>query len=93
MSSARKRVGVLIQARMSSRRVPGKVLRNVAGKPLLSYVVERCRAAANADLVAVITSRERSDDPIEAFAKALGVESIAGLWRTSPDGFLPRPRR
>lgn len=92
MSAGGKRVGVLIQARMSSRRVPGKVLRPVAGKPLLSYVVERCRAATNASLVAVITSREPSDDPIEAFTESFGVEiyrgpleDVAGRFRAAAE--------
>lgn len=73
-----KRVGVLIQARMSSRRVPGKVLRELAGKPLLAYVDERCRAVTNADRVAVITSREKSDDPIEAFAADHDIDIFRG---------------
>ncbi|HEY6019203.1 MAG TPA: NTP transferase domain-containing protein [Candidatus Paceibacterota bacterium] len=37
------RVGVIIQARTGSKRFPGKVLANLAGKPVIQHVVERCR--------------------------------------------------
>ena len=72
------RVGILIQARMSSRRLPGKVLKLLAGKPVLGHVVDRCKKVQTADLVAVVTSTEPSDDVIAAFAKDAGVELFRG---------------
>lgn len=54
----------LIQARTSSSRLPGKVLRNIAGVPMLLRVVERARQARTIDTVAVITSTNTSDDTI-----------------------------
>jgi len=80
------KVGILIQARMSSRRVPAKVLREIAGKPMLAYVVERCKAASGADLVAIITSDEVSDDPVAAFA----AENDVVLYRGSLDDVAGR---
>lgn len=62
--------GALIQARMSSRRLPGKVLADLAGKPLLERVIERVRLARRIEFVAVATSDEPSDDPIAAFCEA-----------------------
>ena len=44
----------IIQARMSSRRLPGKVLLEVNGRPLLSYMIERVRAAESIDKIIVI---------------------------------------
>jgi spore coat polysaccharide biosynthesis protein SpsF len=79
MQMSSQRVGILVQARMSSRRVPGKVLRKIAGRPLLFYVVECCKAVEGADLVAIITSNEASDDHIAAFA----MESGTSLYRGS----------
>ncbi|MBM3545142.1 MAG: hypothetical protein FJX44_11710 [Alphaproteobacteria bacterium] len=72
------RVGVLIQARMSSRRLPGKVLKPLAGTPVLGRVVERCRAVRGTDLLAVVTSDKPSDDAVTGFAASAGVELFRG---------------
>lgn len=56
----------IIQARMASTRLPGKVLANIAGKPMLWQVVQRVRAARSIDNVVVATSSNPSDDPIAA---------------------------
>lgn len=58
---------LFIQARMSSERLPGKVLKQAHGKPLLSYVVDRVRASSLNDSFAVITSVNPEDDPVESF--------------------------
>ena len=68
----------LIQARMTSSRLPGKVLQNIAGKPMLMRVVERARQAKSIDLVAVITSTHESDDAIEQCCKKCGVPFFRG---------------
>ncbi|MDE0840048.1 MAG: glycosyltransferase family protein [Kiritimatiellae bacterium] len=54
----------IIQARLSSERLPGKVLLDVAGKTLLARVVERVQRAARLDEVVVATSSNASDDAI-----------------------------
>jgi spore coat polysaccharide biosynthesis protein SpsF len=56
-------VGV-IQARLSSTRLPGKVLLPLSGEPVLHHVVVRLRAAKRVSQVVVATSVEASDDPI-----------------------------
>lgn len=58
---------ILIQARMSSARLPGKVLAPVAGRPLLDYLLERMERVAGAPPVIVLTSTDSSDDPIVEF--------------------------
>jgi len=63
---------------MSSRRLPGKVLMDLAGQPLLGYVIARAQMVKDAALVAVITSSKPSDDPIAAFAGDIGVETFRG---------------
>ncbi len=62
-----------IQARMSSRRLPGKVLADLGGKPLIQRVYERTRAAELLDEVYVLTSDDPSDDVL---AEALGERDI-----------------
>jgi len=63
-------VGAVVQARVRSTRLPGKVLLEAAGKPLLEHLMERLAYSAALDLAIVATSTEASDDPIEAFCRA-----------------------
>ena len=62
-----------IQARMSSTRLPGKVLADLRGKPLIQRVYERTRAAALVDEAIVLTSSDASDDVLVACLEDLGI--------------------
>jgi spore coat polysaccharide biosynthesis protein SpsF len=65
---------VVVQARMSSRRLPGKVLRELSpGKTVLEWVVDRARAATLVAQVVVATSDGADDDVVEAEARRIGV--------------------
>jgi spore coat polysaccharide biosynthesis protein SpsF (cytidylyltransferase family) len=68
----------IIQARMSSTRLPGKVLMPLAGKPVLAHVVDRVRACKTIDKVVVATSTDPSDDAIEAWCQTAGVPCYRG---------------
>ncbi|MFA5147253.1 MAG: hypothetical protein WC515_07755 [Candidatus Omnitrophota bacterium] len=72
------KVGGIIQARMSSKRFPGKVLYPICGKPMLGYLVERLCHSRLLDIVVVATSLDPSDDPIVYFCKKTGVECHRG---------------
>jgi len=72
------RVVAIVQARMSSRRLPGKSLASVAGKPLLGYLLERLRRSESLDGLVVATSVEASDDPVAAFCEKCGVTCVRG---------------
>jgi spore coat polysaccharide biosynthesis protein SpsF len=72
------RVGAIIQARFSSRRLPGKVLRPLCGKPLLAHLVERLQRSAVLDVVAVATSTDPSDDAVAAFCAGAGIACQRG---------------
>lgn len=65
-ASALTPVIAIIQARMSSSRLPGKVLRSIAGEPMLVRVVERTRRAQLVSDVVVATTDDPSDDLLEA---------------------------
>jgi spore coat polysaccharide biosynthesis protein SpsF len=56
------RRGILIQARMSSSRFPGKMLKNIDGIPLVDFIYKRCAVSKRPDIIAVITSDHSSDD-------------------------------
>lgn len=62
-----------IQARMSSTRLPGKVLADVGGRPMIEHVYERTRMAALVDAAFVLTSTDASDDPLVACLEARGI--------------------
>jgi spore coat polysaccharide biosynthesis protein SpsF len=60
---------IVIQARMTSSRFPGKVLAPLHGRPLLAHVVERARLVPEADDVIVATSTAPSDEPVALYAE------------------------
>lgn len=70
------RVVAFIQARMTSRRFPGKSLAPFRGKPLLDHVVEGVRHVVP-DVV-VLTSEQLSDDPIASHAHSRGFSCFRG---------------
>lgn len=57
----------IIQARMSSSRLPGKVLRSMAGKPMLSHLIERLRCSQSVERIIIATSLDPRDDDIVKF--------------------------
>ncbi len=63
---------------MSSRRLPGKSLADLRGRPMLSYVLESLERARRLDAVVVATSVEPSDDPIAAFCADRGTPCLRG---------------
>jgi spore coat polysaccharide biosynthesis protein SpsF len=62
----------IIQARMGSTRLPGKVLKEIQGKPMLWYVVERTRQAKSLQNVVVATTVDPGDDPVATFCNSQG---------------------
>ena len=73
-----KKIGIIIQARMGSSRLPGKTLKNLNGKPSLWHVYNRCKASKLANIVVVATTTDKSDDPIEKFCKKYKIPYFRG---------------
>lgn len=69
---------IIAQARMTSTRLPGKVLKTVLGKPLLTYFVERLRRVALADKVVIATTTNTSDEPIVNLCRMMQVSFTRG---------------
>ena len=69
---------LIIQARTSSRRLPGKVLIPVNGKPILEWQTLRVLQTASIDQVVMATSVESSDDEVEAIANRCGISAVRG---------------
>jgi len=68
----------IIQARMGSKRLPGKVLRPIIGKPMLAHLLDRLSYAKRIDLIVVATSVGRADDPIADLAENLDLTCFRG---------------
>lgn len=69
---------IIVQARMTSTRLPGKVLLPVAGRPMLGWVLERLRAVRDDVGVAVATTTGASDDPIVDLCATLDIPVVRG---------------
>src|SRR5258708_33467510 len=71
-------VVAVVQARMGSSRLPGKVLMPVAGKPILWHILHRLGQCRSVDTIAVATSTDPLDDAIEQFCSETGVICVRG---------------
>lgn len=71
-------VVMIVQARMGSARLPGKVLLPAAGKPMLAHLLARLERVRNANQIVVATSDSVGDDAIVEFGVAQGVEVFRG---------------
>ncbi len=68
----------IIQARMGSSRLPGKVLLEIEGQPMLAHVVERVKRAKSLEGVIVATTTDDSDDPIAEMCQSQGYPFYRG---------------
>jgi spore coat polysaccharide biosynthesis protein SpsF len=68
----------IVQARMGSTRLPGKVLADLAGAPMLARQLARINRARTLDRVVVATSVDQADDPIAQLCEGLNVECFRG---------------
>jgi len=72
------RVVAIVQARMGSTRLPGKVLRPVAGKPLLWHVLYRLTRCHTLDWIVVATSDNPRDDAIASYCRDEKIDVMRG---------------
>ena len=75
-----------IEARMTSTRLPGKVLADCQGRPMLELMVERLRHVPELDRIVIATTTNDSDAPVAVLAQRLGI----GCWRGSENDVLQR---
>jgi len=69
---------VIIQARMGSTRLPGKIMLDILGKPVLWHVVMRASRAKYTSGVVIATTENREDDVVEDFCKANNIPFYRG---------------
>jgi spore coat polysaccharide biosynthesis protein SpsF (cytidylyltransferase family) len=70
--------GIIIQARMGSKRLPGKVLMPLAGKPVLERVIERAKLVPFVDTIVVAFPAADESIPIYQLCNSLGVACASG---------------
>lgn len=80
------RVVAIVLARMESSRLPGKVLMQVAGKPVLWHIAKRLQGVPEIEQIVIATGSGPANDPIREFAADAGIPSFSG----SEDDVLDR---
>lgn len=78
LEKEQSKVGVVILSRYNSSRLPGKALKEIEGKPVLQYIVERVNEVFPLGRITIATSNESTDDPIAVFASKLNVTCFRG---------------
>lgn len=71
-------IAIIIQARMSSTRLPGKALADIAGQPALGHVFARAKKSKKADLIILATTTKEEDQALIKLAKKYGIKTFAG---------------
>ena len=81
-----KKVICIIQARMGSKRLPGKVMKKISGIPCIQWVIKRIKLSKKIDEVWLATTKKKEDDILEKIANKLNVN----FYRGSSDNVLSR---
>lgn len=83
----------IIQARMGSERLPGKVLKDLVGKPMLEHIVNRLYQATEIDTVVVATSTKDIDNVILEFCQQRGIQVFRGSEKDVLDRYFQSARQ
>lgn len=80
------KITAIIQARVGSTRLPGKIFRNISGKPMLQHVVDRLSFSKFINQIIIATTNLQEDDLVEDFCK----RNNFSFYRGSSDDVLSR---
>ena len=83
----------IVQARMGSSRLPGKVLMDIVGRPALCHLVDRLSKSSFIDRIVIATSDREEDKPILKLARDMGVGSFAGSATEVLDRYYQAARK
>ena len=83
---SKKKIVATIEARMNSSRLPGKVLKEVVGKPMLELMIERLHCVPSLDGIVIATTESVADDPVVALVNKLAIS----YYRGSEENVLQR---
>ena len=68
----------IVQARMGSNRLPGKVMKDILGKPMLWYLINRLQHSQLIEKIVIAVPDKESDKVLVEFAEEIGIDSFAG---------------
>jgi spore coat polysaccharide biosynthesis protein SpsF len=71
-------IAAVVQARMKSTRLPGKVMAPVVGRPLIWHILHRLKKSALIETICVATTRDPADDALAAYAAEQGARVVRG---------------
>ena len=74
----KKKIGMIIQARMSSTRLPGKVMKKILGKPLIYRIIERVKPCKRLNQIIIAIPSSKSDDILFKYLKKLNINIFRG---------------
>ena len=81
-----KKIVATIEARMNSSRLPGKVLKEINGKPMIEYLINRLKTIDSIDEIILATTDSKSDDKLEKIA----LENSILVYRGSEENVMSR---
>ncbi len=81
------RVGVIVLSRFNSSRLPGKALKKIKGKEVLTYIVERLSQVFTKDEIVIATSIEETDEPIINYCKNNNIKYYRGSLNNVAERF------
>lgn len=82
------KIGAIIFSRYNSTRLPGKVLKEINGKPLILYIYERLLTVFDKENIVIATSDEKTDDPIFDFCTKNEINCFRGSLNDVAKRFL-----
>lgn len=88
-----EKIGIIIQARTGSKRLPKKVLNKIEKRTVLEHVIERAKKIKNCNRVILATTDKKEDDILENIAKNLNAEVFRGSETDVLDRYYQAARR
>lgn len=80
-------IPVIIQARMGSSRLPGKVMKEIRNKPLLQYMINQIKSCSNVSKIIIATTNLEEDEIIVSFANSVNIDVFCGSSKDVLDRF------
>jgi len=78
MVNSKKKIGIILQARVGSTRLPSKVLKSMAGRPMIQWIIERLQGCRKADTLILATTTLKQDKPLIELAEKLNIDVFCG---------------
>ena len=74
----KKKIGAIVEARMNSTRLPGKILMDIGNKPSLKHTTDRLALVKEIDEIIIATTTNKNDDVVEIFCKKNNISCFRG---------------